>query len=138
VGRVQLRHLPEALEAKRAHARLYRELLAEVEEVRLPPEEEGVHHSYQSFVLRLAAGVSRDEVIEAMAGREVETTIGTYALHAQPLYRHRLGVREGDYAVSWAAYRDSLALPLYPRMTEKDVRQVVTALKDAIAASPVA
>jgi len=135
VGRVQLRRLPQDLERKRALVARYRDRLASVAEVRFPPEADGVYHSYQSLVLRLAPDVARDEVIDAMAAREVETTIGTYALHGQPLYRHRLGSREGDYAVSWAAYRDTLAVPLYPRMTEADVDRVADALKDAVAAS---
>ena len=59
-----------------------------------------------------------------MQANEIETTIGTYAISAQPAFaspnRHLPG--------SLKAYRHSLCLPLHSRMTATDVEEVVDCL----------
>ncbi len=59
--------------------------------------------------------------------RGIETTLGTYALHAQPVFA-RLGLPAGDLPKSYDRQQRSLTLPLLPEMSEADVDRVVAAL----------
>ena len=67
-----------------------------------------------------------------MRSKGIECTIGTYACHAQSLYRERFGYRPGDLPNSYQAFHRTLALPLHSRMSEHDVTTVVGALKEAL------
>ena len=132
VGRVKIPRLPALLARRAELAGEYAQALAGLTEVTPPPSPEGGGHTYQAYVVRLAAEVPREELIAEMASRGVETVRGTYALHAEPLYQHRLGCRDRDYPASWAAARDTLALPFYPEMTREEVGAVVRALEESL------
>jgi perosamine synthetase len=133
IGRAKIPRLDWTLRRKNEVAARYRELLSGVDEVALPPDAKGGRHSYQAYVVRLRGGVARDAVIRGLADRGVEANLGTYAMHAQPLYQHRLGCHDREYPNSWAAFHDTMAIPLYPELTDDQVVTVANALKEAIA-----
>lgn len=136
VGVAQFRKLARIIGAKRALARRYRDLLAGVDGVVAPIEPAWGGHVYQSYVVMLDERVSRDDVIAAMRAAGIETTLGTYALHMQPYFQRAFGHREGDLPRSRQAFRRSLTLPLYPRLSDDDVARIVDELSRAVAASP--
>jgi dTDP-4-amino-4,6-dideoxygalactose transaminase len=53
-------------------------------------------------------------------------------LHLQPYWRDRYGLRAQDFVQSQMAYESLVSLPIYPRMSDADVRRVVQALAAAI------
>lgn len=83
----------------------------------------------------LDEGVDRDRVIELMYERGIETTLGTYALHAEPFFARSYGYRPGDLPGSYAAVRRSLTLPLYPPMDDSHLERICGALQWALEVS---
>jgi perosamine synthetase len=132
LGIVQMTGIEALVEKRRRIAHLYDRLLADIDEIRPPAEPEGCVHSYQSYVVMLAAGLDRDAVISAMRSAEVETAIGTYAIHHQPFYVGRYGYKPGSLPVSSHAFRHSLALPIYSSMEEETAEEVVARLKECV------
>lgn len=132
MGLAQLRRLDEILGHRRSVAGMYESRLAQLRHVELVREPPGQTWSFQSFVIMLHAAIDRNAVIQAMATRGMETTIGTYALHAQPAFS-RFGYAPNKLKHSFAAQERSLTLPLPPGMTEGDVDRVVGALEESIA-----
>jgi perosamine synthetase len=132
VGVAQVRRLDAFLAARRRVAARYDERLAGRDEVRTPRVPDGSTHTYQSYVLLLDPHVRRDDVIDALRADGIETTIGTYALHAQPFFRRTYGLRPGDRPQSLAAFERGLALPLHGGMSESDVDLVVERLDVAL------
>ena len=67
-----------------------------------------------------------------MSEQGVETTLGTYALHAEPFFAGRCGYRPGDLPNSYRAL-PALAHPaLYPPMDEADLERITRALHRTI------
>ena len=132
VGVAQLRKLDWIIARRRELAALYDEALADIPGVTPPWQPPWEGHVYQSYVTRLDASIDRDAVIRGMAERGIETTLGTYALHAEPYFVRALGHTPGDLANSWDAYRTTLTLPLFPQMSEGIVERVVHALAQVI------
>lgn len=132
VGLVQLSHLPEWNETRRALTRLYRSLLrAECPEVSLPFEDGrlSVHHI---MPVLLPASADRQAVIDALAERGIQTTIHYPPAHRLSFYRaHQSGI---TLPATEAFAARELTLPLHPRMNQHDVRRVVTALREALVA----
>jgi dTDP-4-amino-4,6-dideoxygalactose transaminase len=122
--RVKLRHLEEWLEERRQWAALYTELLAG-SPVITPAEVGDVRHVYYMYTIRTP---HRDELLNFLA----ERGIGSQAMYPlevpyQPAYQH-LGYKEGDFPVADAHVKEILCLPMYPELTEAEVRQVAGAI----------
>jgi perosamine synthetase len=130
VGVAQMRRLDALVARRRALANGYRERLADVPGVRLPSEPPEREHVYQAFVALLDEELDRDEVVSKLRAQGIETTIGTYALHHQPYFRRTLRPSLRDYPRSHLASRQSIALPLYPAMTDGDVDLVAEGLAE--------
>jgi dTDP-4-amino-4,6-dideoxygalactose transaminase len=128
IGLAQLARLDAILADRRTTAARYEERLADVDGVVLRRPGAGERWSYQSFVVLVADEVDRDRVIAGLRGEGIETTLGTYALHAQPAFA-RFGYVPGDLPNSWRNQCQSLTLPLLPSMPEADVERVVAALR---------
>jgi perosamine synthetase len=128
VGVAQMRQLEAFLETRRRVARWYDERLADVDALRIPGAPDGRTHTYQSYVVLLDEAIDRDRVIGALAADGIETTIGTYALHAEPFFARTYGHRPGDRPRSWRAYRSGLSLPLHGGVSDEDVEVVVERL----------
>ena len=128
VLRVKLNHLAGWNQARRANAERYRRLFAEAclgDHVRLPGPTAG--HAYNQFVVLVE---DRDALRAFLGERGIGTEVYyPIPLHLQPCFRD-LGHKGGDFpAAEWAA-RHSLALPIYPELTDGQQGYVV----DAIAA----
>jgi dTDP-4-amino-4,6-dideoxygalactose transaminase len=135
VGVAQVRKLPSIIASKRGLADRYRALLKDVDGVAVPLEPSWGGHVYQSFVVLLDDRILRDGVIEHMRSAGIETTLGTYAMHAQPYFQREFGLGPGDLPNSYRAFRQSLTLPLYPGLGDDDVVRVVDRLRLAIEGS---
>jgi dTDP-4-amino-4,6-dideoxygalactose transaminase len=130
VLRVKLQHLPAWTEARRVNAGRYRRLMAEASPkgaLRLPADVPG--HIYNQFVIRVA---QRDP----LRARLEKEGIGTEVYYPVPLHLQEcfasLGLKKGDLPQSEAAAADSLALPIYPELTEEQQRYVVGTLAQCL------
>lgn len=118
---VKLPHLAAWTEGRRRVADRYRRLLQDLP-VRLPPPDDGC--VWNQFVIRVRDG-HRDALAAHLAGREIETaTYYPAPLHLQPAMAF-MGHRPGDFPDAEQAARDSLALPMYPHLTEDQAQRVV-------------
>ena len=132
---IKLPHLPAWSAARRERANVYRRLFTEaglLEKIRLPAEpyaSQGVtnHHIYHQYVIRTDAG-SRDALRAHLTAHGIGNAIYyPLALHQQECFRP-LGYKEGDFPAAEAAARESLALPVFPELTDDEQRAVVAAV----------
>lgn len=122
--RVKLPHLARWNEARRARAKRYGELLAGLP-VRLPKETPWAKAVYHLYVVEVDR---RDECLAFMRARGVMAQIHyPTCVHLQPCYAE-LGHRPGDFPVAEAAKDRILSLPIYPELTEAQMRTVADAL----------
>ena len=138
MGLEQLKKLSGFMSARRRLVRLYRAALAEIDEVSLPAVIDGVTHSWHLMIVRLDLSrltKSRDEIALALKQENVGTGVHFHAVHLHEHYRDRLGYGESDLPVATAASKAILSLPLHPGMSDKNVREVVDALKKVVSFS---
>jgi dTDP-4-amino-4,6-dideoxygalactose transaminase len=122
VLRVKLRHLPKWTAARRENAERYRRLFAEAGlagKVVLPADVPG--HIYNQFVIRVPR---RD----ALRKRLEENGVGSEVYYPIPLHLQEcfagLGHRKGSLPHAEKAAEETLALPIYPELTEEQQRIV--------------
>jgi len=122
---IKLRHLDGWVARRRAHAALYDQILEGV--VQTPAILPGNESVYNQYVIR-AAG--RDELQRFLADKGIGTAIYyPVPLHLQKCFAY-LGGRAGDCPVAEQACREVLALPVYPELTEEEIRYVAECLRE--------
>jgi dTDP-4-amino-4,6-dideoxygalactose transaminase len=128
VLRVKLRYLASWSAARRRNADLYRTLFAEAALAEwITPPEDVSGHSYNQFVIRAA---DRDRLQQHLAAHGVGTEIYyPLPLHLQPCFRE-LGYRRGDFPEAERAAAETLALPVYPELSEEQIGHVVGAIAE--------
>lgn len=132
VGVAQLEKAPEIVERRREIAATYDDLLADVDGVTAPSEIDGGVHNYQSYCVFLEAGEEelRDDVIDAMADRDIETQIGTFALSETNAFAE--ATKGSTLGTSKKLFHNLLTLPIAHSMTDEDQHRVVDTLRETI------
>ncbi len=135
IGLHQLEKLDYFLERQQALATYYREELAEVPGLLVPPEAaEGDRHAWHLFVIKVlpeVVGCTRDEFMARLKDLNIGTGLHFKAIHLHSYFAQALPYQRGDLPnAEWASDR-ILSLPLYPTLSDEDAADVVAAVKQA-------
>ncbi len=76
-----------------------------------------------------AIGMTRTQVMSELREKGIGTQVLYIPVHLQPYYRRTYGYKAGKCPVAEEFYRHALSLPLFPLMSDEDVRSVVSAVK---------
>ncbi|MDW5563816.1 MAG: DegT/DnrJ/EryC1/StrS family aminotransferase [Methanomassiliicoccus sp.] len=128
-GRVQLKHLDEWNERRRAIARRYAERLKDVEQVVLPPmPSRDVTPVFHLFVIQAD---DRDSLARSLQARDIDTAVHyPVPIHLQPVYKDAFGFSEGSYPESERLASRVLSLPIFPTLTDGEVDRVCEGIID--------
>jgi dTDP-4-amino-4,6-dideoxygalactose transaminase/acetyltransferase-like isoleucine patch superfamily enzyme len=126
VLKVKLRHLEEWNEKRRKHAETYNKSFLGTG-VNTPFEAgygKHVYHIYSIITKR------RDRLKKHLESRGISTGIHyPIPVHLQEGYAF-LGHEEGDFPVAERAAMEELSLPMYPELTEEQIKHVVDSVKE--------
>ena len=126
---LKLRRLAKANTARREHAKLYDELLADEPRVIRPVVSTDNLHAYHIYAVRVK---DRDAVLQRMAGHGVNCAIHyPVPIHLQKAYAF-LGFGQGSFPVAEQCAREFLSLPMYPELRLEQVKFVVETLKECL------
>jgi len=131
VLRIKLRHLDAWNQSRRKIAALYDELLGGCA-VTLPYVHSDLEHVYHLYVIQ-AEG--RDRLLSELGARGIGAGIHyPVPIHLQEAYRE-FGFGPGSFPVTEAVAKRVLSLPMYPEMSESDLRRVADAVCEVVSAS---
>lgn len=117
---IKLKHLDSWTQGRRRVALRYHELLSSTP-LQLPSEPEGVQSAWHLYVVRHP---KRDELKKHLEANHIGCALHyPLPLHLQKAYAH-LGHKPGDFPVAEKAARECLSLPIYPEMTDAQVKRV--------------
>lgn len=131
VGLEQMRLVDELLDRRISLANNYKELIGEIDQIKLPSITQNGVHAYQSFCIFIE---DRDQVMLDMRNKGIEVQIGTYSLHKQPAYSsHDHCHLAGEMKGSIYAFDHALTLPLFHELTFDDqdyiFRELLTSIR---------
>ncbi len=131
VLRVKLKHLDAWTAARQRNAERYRQLFtAAGVDVGLPCDAGYGRHIYNQFVIRSRR---RDALMVHLKAHGVGCEIYYPApLHLQECFAD-LGYKVGDFPASEQAAQETLAIPIYPELSEAQQETVVRAVAEALA-----
>jgi dTDP-4-amino-4,6-dideoxygalactose transaminase len=68
-----------------------------------------------------------------LRAENIGTSVHFIPIHFHPHFRDTLGIAPGRFPVAEDAYRRAVTLPLFPRMSSRDVEDVCTAVHKIVA-----
>ena len=117
-------------------ADMYSEAFENIEVIETPAKAvDGVEHSWHLYVIRLNLGnllIDRKEFLEELKGLGIGTSVHFIPLHMHPYYRDTYGYKAEDFPVAYENYKRTISLPIYPKMTDGDVKRVIAAVKNVV------
>lgn len=140
VGCVQLDRADFILGERARLADGYDQRLADLDWLRLPQTADGDTHGWQAYVCLFApedpvpTNVAslhdrRNALMGALEDEGIATRPGTHAPVETGLYMQRYGLQVGQFPRAHAAANLSVALPLFPGMTDGDLDRVADSLR---------
>ena len=133
LGRVQLKRAHDMLERRAAIARRYLDAFGGMDALICPTVRPECEHAWHLFILRLRTElltIPREKFIDELKARGIGTSVHYIPLHLHPWCREELGSKPGDFPVAEDAYRRTISLPIYSKMTDGDVARVIEAVGD--------
>jgi len=139
VLRVKLTHIADWNRSRQQHAATYDRLFAGAgltssqtsnqsgAPVRLLSRSPQAKHVFHQYVIRVQR---RDDLRKFLADRKIGSEIYyPLPLHLQPVFSY-LGLKAGDLPVAEQAAQEVLALPMFPELTEAEIKLVVESIAD--------
>ena len=132
LGISQLKKLGRFVERRREIAAKYTEAFSGMDGVITPVERGNVKAVYHIYVIQLRAEmltVGRKEVFEALRAENIGVNVHYMPLHLHPFYQRQFGYKKGDYPRAERYYERAITLPIFPKMSDGAVEDVIKAVK---------
>lgn len=133
MGLIQLETLHDRLERRLEIAQRYTAALQDHEAFEVPLTMDYSTHPYHLYILRLnldALTIDRRQFIAEMQAANIGLSVHWIPLHMHPYYRETYGYEEDAFPVAAREYYRAMSIPIYSRMTDEDVEDVIAALQD--------
>jgi perosamine synthetase len=142
LGCAQMDRAEWILAERSRRARLYGDMLADVEWLQTPTVPEGYVHGYQAYVCLFRPEESTVDNVERLhrqrnglmawlESKGIATRQGTHAPVALRYYAEKYGLRAEQFPNAYLADRCSLTLPLYVQMSDTEQALVCESLQEA-------
>jgi dTDP-4-amino-4,6-dideoxygalactose transaminase len=135
IGIHQLRRLESFIETRTQYAHAYNQAFADVEELETPPDKNYCRHSWYLYALRLnleKLEIKRDEFILELKERGIGTSVHFIPIPLHPFFAAFAQQPENQCPQALALYPRMISLPLYPTMTEAQIKYVAESAKDIV------
>lgn len=135
LGLSQLNKLDWFLTGRREIAAAYNEAFLKCPNIALPPAAADTSPAWHIYVIRLLEGLDKAAVVKGLQERGIGTQV-----HYMPVYRHPYyaDMQDGSYKPDYYPraeeyYKQALTIPLYPAMTDEEVKQVINEVLEVCA-----
>jgi len=135
LGIHQLKKLEDNLLKRNALVDRYRKGLSEIAQLTLPEDDLEGRHSRHLFPLLVDFSqlkIGRDKFIELLMEENISSNVHYIPVHLFSYYREHLGFKPGDFPVAEDLSQREITLPLYTRMTNDDIDDVISAVRKII------
>jgi len=136
LGISQLKKIDRIIQRRREIVQKYNHEFKSVPEIKIPQinsaDSNPAWHIYM-FQLNLERiKVGRREIFESLRAENIGVNVHYIPVHLQPYYQKRFGYHLGDFPRAENYYSRAITLPIFPKMSDKDIDDVIKAVKKVI------
>ncbi len=135
LGLAQLSRADELLGKRRRIAQCYLDAFGGLEEISPLAIMPYGQTAWHLFVVKLNLGkliIDRARFIDELKKRNIGSSVHFIPLHLHPYWKETHGLKENDFPAASAVYKQIISLPIFPDMSDNDVNDVVSAVKEII------
>lgn len=134
LGLSQIKKLDDFILKRREIVNKYNEAFKELKEIGTPFENEYSKSGYHIYVLLLNLDklkCGRKEIFEALQAENIGVNVHYLPVYLHPYYK-KLGYKKGECPVAEDIYNRMITIPLFPSMSDKDIKDVIEAVKKVL------
>ncbi len=134
LGLHQLRRLDGFQQRRQEIVARYHQAFGEIAEIQPPVEGPG-RSAWHLYPIRLhldRLSIDRAAFIDELVKRNIGASVHFIPVHVHPFYRDKYNLVENQLPVAWSEYQRLVSLPLHPRLSERDVEDVIEAVVEIV------
>jgi UDP-4-amino-4,6-dideoxy-N-acetyl-beta-L-altrosamine transaminase len=132
LGRSQLSKLVSFKKRRREIVNAYNKAFQNIPNIIIPYEEKNVDSCFHLYVLQIdfdKIGKTRKQVMDELRQKGIGTQVHYIPVNSQPYYVKKYGeYRAEDYPAAESYYNKCLSIPLFPKMSDDDVKYVIDSI----------
>lgn len=135
LGVSQLRKLSGWVKRRQEIAACYDQAFVEIPALEPLAVRNDVSHAYHLYMIRVdltKLSVTRTKVFSALRAEGIGVNVHYIPVHLHLFYRERFGTGPGLCPIAEAAYERLVTLPIFPQMSDDDVRDVIAAVSKVL------
>jgi len=130
IGLIQMKKIEKIIQTRIEKAKIYKEILEKINGIKPAYEGNGTRQTFQSYTCYVEKEGNRDKIRKALADENIQSQIGTYALHLEPAYKKFK--RIGNLENSEKLFYNALTLPLHKDLTNDDQEKICKIISQVI------
>ena len=130
IGVIQMKKIDNIVETRIQKAKIYEELLSKIDNIKPAYVGKETRQTFQSYTCYVEKDGKRDEIRDALSKENIQSQIGTYALHLEPAYKNMK--RVGDLKNSELLFKNALTLPLHKNLEQEDQERICKIINDVL------
>jgi UDP-4-amino-4-deoxy-L-arabinose-oxoglutarate aminotransferase len=127
----QLERLDDQWEKREKICRIYEHAFSEMKGVSFPVVPQNAKSARHLFTIWVDPS-RRDEILLRLQEQGVGVAVNYRAIHLLQYYREKFGFKRGDYPQAEHIGDSTITLPLYSKLTDKEIKYVIEAVKKAL------
>ncbi|MBZ3766309.1 MULTISPECIES: UDP-4-amino-4,6-dideoxy-N-acetyl-beta-L-altrosamine transaminase [Bacillus cereus group] len=134
LGLSQLGKLDSFIKIRKKYVDIYSKEFSCLSEIIIPKQLPQTSSSWHLYIIRLNTKLlkcNRKEFYEALQRENIGVNVHYIPVHLQPFYQ-KLGYEKGICPQAENVYEEIITLPLFPKMTEADVWDVIQAVRKVL------
>ena len=132
LGLSQLKKLEGFIKRRQELASLYDKRLKNMPLITLPRTKPNVRHAWHIYTILLDRKVDRNKFIAAMRAKNVGVNVHYLPIYRFSYYRENFDFKPKDFPVTENVSSRIVTLPMFPKMSDDDVGDVVSAVEESI------
>jgi UDP-4-amino-4,6-dideoxy-N-acetyl-beta-L-altrosamine transaminase len=132
LGLSQLKKLEKFIERRQELASLYCGGLKDTPSITLPRARPNVRHVWHLYTILLDKKANREKFIAAMKAKNIGVSVHYPPIYRFSYYQENFDSKPSDFPVTEDISNRIVTLPLFPRMSDEDLNNVVAEVKETI------
>ena len=131
LGISQLKKIDRFLKRRREIIAKYNKAFKDVKEIILPIEKNYLKTARYIYPIQVKKQ-NRKKVFGNLQEQGIGIQIHYMPLHLHPFYKKRFEYKKGDFPIAEEYYERAITIPLFPKMTNREVDYVIKSVKKAV------
>jgi dTDP-4-amino-4,6-dideoxygalactose transaminase len=122
IGIVQLNRLPWLQQKRKKIAQKYNEAFKKIDSVKTLKIKNDRSTSWHLYGIKVS---NRNKFIDILKRENVQLSVHYIPIHMHSYYKKKYNYRHSDYPVANKIYKETVSLPIYPGLSDKEVNYII-------------